>query len=156
MLFCQPLSDSSESLIDLLLLPASIALQIKNDVGQEAIGIGQNNTARSWRLKLSRGGRSRRPTDTGLRGKKKMEKKDETRGLAPLPGTPLAGALSTTLQDVLPRGSDAPRRSVAVPAPRGRGGGGEVPATTPGAFPWGLPPAGGLGEARRMCCGWGA
>lgn len=48
-----------------------------------------------------------------------MEKKDETCGLAPLPGTPLAGALSTTLQDVLPRGSDAPRRSVAVPAPPG-------------------------------------
>lgn len=85
-----------------------------------------------------------------------MEKKDKTRGLAPLPGTPLAGALSTTLQDVLPRGSDAPRRSGDVPAPPGRGSGGEVMVTMPGAFPWGFPPVGGLGEARRMCCGWGA
>lgn len=55
MLFCQPLNDSSESLIDLLLLPASIALQIKNDVGQNAEEIEQNTTARDWMLKLSIG-----------------------------------------------------------------------------------------------------
>lgn len=55
MLFCQPLNDSSESLIDLLLLPANIALQIKNDVGQNAEEIEQNTTARDWMLKLSIG-----------------------------------------------------------------------------------------------------
>lgn len=52
-LFCQPLNDSSESLIDLLPLPARIALQIKKDGGQEAMGSGQNSTARSWALELS-------------------------------------------------------------------------------------------------------
>lgn len=69
MLFCQPLNDSSESLIDLLLLPASIALQIKNDVGQNAIEIGQNNTARSWILELSVGEHSCRPPDTRVQKK---------------------------------------------------------------------------------------
>lgn len=131
MLFCQPLSDSSESLIDLLPLPASIALQIKNDVGQKAREIGQNNTARSWRLKLSGGVRSRRPTGMGLRGEKSRKKKDKTRRLAPLPETALAGAMRrpgeprrsappcSAPEDVLPRGSDAPRRSAAMPAPPG-------------------------------------
>lgn len=56
-LFCQPLNDSSESLIDLLPLPVSIALQIKKDGGQEAMEIGQNSTARSWALELSIGAR---------------------------------------------------------------------------------------------------
>lgn len=54
-LFCQPLNDSSESLIDLLPLPAHIALQIKKDGGQEAMESGQNSTARSWALDLSVG-----------------------------------------------------------------------------------------------------
>lgn len=44
MVFCQPLNDSSESLIDLLLLPASIALQIKNDVDHSAEEAEQLNT----------------------------------------------------------------------------------------------------------------
>lgn len=75
-LFCQPLNDSSESLIDLLLLPASIALQIKNDVGQKAIEIGQNNTARSWILKLSVRVHSRQPTNIGLQGEEAEKKSD--------------------------------------------------------------------------------
>lgn len=73
-LFCQPLNDSSESLIDLLPLPASIALQIKKDGGQEAMEIGQNSTARSWALELSIGAHSRRMAGMRLWGKNKGKK----------------------------------------------------------------------------------
>lgn len=74
-LFCQPLNDSSESLIDLLPLPESIALQIKKDGGQEAMEIGQNSTARSWALELSIGARLRRAAGIRLWRRKKEKKK---------------------------------------------------------------------------------
>lgn len=73
-LFCQPLNDSSESLIDLLPLPASIALQIKKDGGQEAMEIGQNSTARSWALELSIGARLCRTAGIRLWREKKGKK----------------------------------------------------------------------------------
>lgn len=73
-LFCQPLNDSSESLIDLLPLPASIALQIKKDGGQEAVEIGQNSTARNWALELSIGAHLSRATAIRLWREKKGKK----------------------------------------------------------------------------------
>lgn len=127
-LFCQPLNDSSESLIDLLLLPASIALQIKNDVGQKAIEIGQNNTARSWILKLSGGVHSWQPTDIVLQG-------EEAEKWSDVLCTP-----STT--------------STGISLPWGCGGDGEVTATTTlGALPWCLPPAGSV-CCSGMLGGW--
>lgn len=72
-LFCQPLNDSSESLIDLLLLPASIALQIKKDGGQEAMEIGQNSTARSWALELAVGAYSHRTAGIRFMGEKQRK-----------------------------------------------------------------------------------
>ena len=87
-LFCQPLNDSSESLIDLLPLPVSIALQIKRDGGQEAMEIGQNSTASSWALELSVGACSRRTAGIRLWGKKqgkKRKRKDVLFGCAAKP-----------------------------------------------------------------------